>query len=102
MRQPELAELSEEALVTLVQEELGDIMSLDSTPDFVRIKKWPQAIPQYELGHSDKVARLERLEDAHPGLFVSGNFRAGISAADCVLNSESVAGRVLVHLGKSP
>ena len=98
MRQPELAELPEKALVSLVQEELSDIMSLRSTPDFVRVKKWAQAIPQYEVGHSDKVAQLERLEEAHPGLFVSGNFRAGISAADCVLNSEGVADRVLVHL----
>ena len=98
MRQPELAELSEEALSTLVQDELRDIMSLNSTPDFIRIKKWAQAIPQYEVGHSDKVAQLERLEEAHPGLFISGNFRAGISAADCVLNSEGVAKRVLAHL----
>ncbi len=93
-RQPEVADLQDEALSETVWKELNQIMSLDMKPDVVKIKRWPRAIPQYELGHAKKMARIEAFEEQYPGIFISGNFRNGISLGDCIVSSERVAEKV--------
>ncbi len=94
MRQPELAELDEEDLSTLVLEELRAILGLEGEPFLTRIKKWPRAIPQYEIGHQARINTVKSFESENPGLFISGNFRGGISVGDCILESEKVAQKV--------
>ena len=100
-RQPELVEYDDEQLIQLVTQELGQIMGVRDTPCIARVTKWQHAIPQYILGHLDIMEELEYLERRHPGLFISGNFRGGISVGDCVMRSERVARQVLEHL-KNP
>ncbi len=70
-------------------------MALEGKPDIVRIKRWQKAIPQYELGHQERMDAVERFESANPGIFVSGNFRNGISVGDCIVQSEAMAEKVL-------
>jgi len=43
------------------------------------VVRWPRAIPQYELGHLERVARIERELDALPGLFMAGNALHGVA-----------------------
>lgn len=99
MRQPELAHRDDAELVHLVLDDLRALMGLDGQPDLLRIRRWPRAIPQYELGHAAQVAKMEAFEARHPGVFISGNYRGGISVGDCILNSEAVAERVVAAVG---
>lgn len=48
------------------------------------VTRWPQAIPQYTLGHLQRIAAVERAEAAAPGLRFCANWRGGVSVADCV------------------
>ncbi|MFH1566958.1 MAG: protoporphyrinogen oxidase, partial [Gemmatimonadota bacterium] len=64
------------------------------------IQRWPRAIPQYLLGHRQLVADLEAYEGRQPGLFLSGNFRGGISVADCATQARAMADRVAAHLAR--
>lgn len=98
MRQPELTEQSDADLAGMVQSELRDILSLQGTPDIVKIKRWQRAIPQYELGHQAILEEVENFEKRYQGLFISGNFSGGISVGDCIVNSEKVAGLVVGEL----
>lgn len=91
MRQPELVELSDENLSNLVLQELKALMEVAGTPDVIRIKRWPRAIPQYETGHQKRMDAIERFESEFPGMFVSGNFRNGISVGDCIVQAERMA-----------
>jgi oxygen-dependent protoporphyrinogen oxidase len=100
MRQPELAALDDEELTDLVTGELKELLDLQAKPGFVEVKKWPKAIPQYELGHQDKLDAVEKFEIEHPGLYLSGNFRGGISVGDCILRSAEVAGTVSEYCRK--
>ena len=93
MRQPELVDLSNNELTDLVLKELNEIMALVGKPDVVKIKRWRKAIPQYKLGHQNRMDAIQTFEAEYPGIFISGNFRNGISVGDCILQSETIADR---------
>jgi protoporphyrinogen/coproporphyrinogen III oxidase len=100
-RQPELAAYDDASLGRSVTEELAAWMQTTAPPVYSRITRWPHAIPQYRLGHLDIVAEMERFERAHPGWFITGNFRGGISVGDCVMSSERTAQAVIKLLGEA-
>lgn len=99
-RQPELAKLSESDLVELVTRELETIMQIRGKPVYWRVTKWPKAIPQYEMGYPARMEALDRFEEEHRGLFLSGNYRGGISVGDCVANAWSMAERIAGSLSQ--
>jgi len=53
------------------------------------VTRWPQAIPQYTLGHLQRVAAVERAEAASPGLRFCANWRGGVSVADCIKSAHA-------------
>lgn len=97
-RQPEIAGLPDDQLIAAVREDLKDLMRISAPPDIVQIRRWPQAIPQYRLGHQQIIAAIEATERNQPGLFITGNFRGGISVGDCIKQSHSLSDAVGAHL----
>lgn len=66
------------------------------------VTRWRQAIPQYTRGHLQRVACVERLEAAQPGLRFCANWRGGISVADCIKSAHATADAVAQFLGQEP
>lgn len=93
-RQPEIALKNDDELTHIVANELKNILTIFSEPVYKKIFRWKKAIPQYRIGHLDIMRKLEQFEQDHKGLFISGNFRGGISVGDCVTASEKTAERV--------
>lgn len=93
-RSPHIFDTAENALLPTVLNEFKAIMKIAGSPLFVREKMWSKAIPQYALGHVEHERYFERFESEHPGIFLSGNFRGGISVGDCIKNSETVADKI--------
>jgi oxygen-dependent protoporphyrinogen oxidase len=58
-------------------------------PTFSRIVRWPEGIPQYTLGHADRLAQIEAALPAN--LHLAGNGLYGASVADCVARGEALA-----------
>ena len=100
MRQPDLLQRDDPELGELVFDELKDLMQLQEKPDVLRIKRWEKAIPQYELGHQNRINEIEKLETEHPGIFISGNFRNGISVGDCIVQSKNLASKIVDYCTK--
>jgi len=100
-RSPQLAELPDEQLLDRVLSDLRDIMGLNAEPDFVSIYRHDQAIPQYRVGHADKLAAIDRQLEAFPGLVLTGNAFRGVSLNDCVLNADKTAQSVAGPAGRS-
>lgn len=97
-RQPENARLQESAVVDIVRGELQDIMGITAAPDVVAVRRWDRAIPQYNIGHTKTIAAIEAFESDTPRLYVAGNFRGGVSIADCVRHAHDLSERVTTHL----
>ena len=97
-RDPEALHLSNQDAVELCQRELRSILNLEVEPSFYRIYRWPQSMPQYEVGHSERVGAILRRLQNHPGLFVAGNAYSGIGISDCIRTAKAAAERALSFL----
>ena len=99
-RNPELADLPDEALLDRVLVNLRDIMGIACDPEFVSIYRHQRAIPQYLVGHAGRLRIIEEELQKFPGLILSGNAFRGVSLNDCVLNAEKTARVLLQEAGQ--
>ena len=81
----------DDELVALAREEVR-VLGVTADPAFVRIHRWPRSMPQYLLGHVERVERIEAALEAHPGLAVAGAAYRGVGVPDCVASGEAAAG----------
>jgi protoporphyrinogen/coproporphyrinogen III oxidase len=95
MRQPELIALDDHDLVRVVRDQLHQLLGLRAAPTFVRIQRWPRAIPQYHLGYQRYKDVIAAVEKSGPGLFIGGNCRDGISLANCLASGQRLAREVI-------
>jgi oxygen-dependent protoporphyrinogen oxidase len=93
-RHPEAYTMPEAELVALADGELRGLLGLSAGPSFVHIVRHERALPQYTLGHMDRVAVLEEGERRHPGLFFHGNAYHNAGVPELVSRSAKLAERV--------
>ncbi len=86
-RDPEAATLAEAALVEAAMRDLAAALGVRGAPRAVSVTRYKQALPQYELGHLERMRALEEAERACPGLTFLGNYRGGVSVGDVVKNA---------------
>lgn len=87
--------LDDERILNLVREELRCIMGIDADPVLARLHRWQDANPQYDVGHLERVAEIERLAGELPGLYITGSAFRGVGIPDCIAQGENVAKAVL-------
>ena len=88
---PELGSLDDNEVLSRVLRDIRPLLGIDGEPELVEISRWPEAIPQYQLGHLERLAAIEtQLAPLH-GLHLRANWRDGISVADCVQNGYELA-----------
>ncbi len=90
----EITNASEEDLLRLAQEELRTVLGITAQPCFTRIFRWPQAMPQYEPGHLERLASIDASLDGYPNLALAGNAYRGVGLADCLQSGEQAAARL--------
>jgi protoporphyrinogen/coproporphyrinogen III oxidase len=91
-RNPAVAGYSVQLLADKVLEELRPLLGVRGEPRFRHVELWPRAIPQYELGHATRVARIDGALRRLPGLQLRANWRDGVSLADSVASAHALAG----------
>lgn len=99
-RNPGAAALPDAELTALVRRELEPVVGARAAPEFVRIHRHPRGIPQYELGHTARLAAIDERRRALPGLHLGGNAFRGISVPDVIADAERVAAAVLERISK--
>lgn len=92
---PDYVNLSDDEVTARVRKDLKVTMGIGAEPEFVRIFRHPQAIPQYTVGHGKRLQALEEALRAHPGLILTGNSYRGIGLNDCVAAAERAADEAL-------
>ena len=89
--QPEVFALDESELIRRVETDLRELLGISEAPLFVELAKWERSMPQYEVGHLDRVNEIEKLVAALPGLQLAGNAYRGAGIPDCIRSGESAA-----------
>lgn len=97
-RNEDLALLAERQLIALVREELADIMGITAEPLLARAYRWEKSMPQYVVGHSDTLKRIDERLQAHPGLFLAGSAYRGIGISDCIKSGDRAAMKALEYI----
>ena len=97
---PEAFALDDAELIRIVRRDLEQAMGISAEPLFSEIVRHRRGIPQYTLGHLERVSAVELRGERHPGLFVCGNSYRGISINACVEESSRVAEAVLADLSE--
>jgi len=93
-RNRKIAAVSDEYIDWTVREELEMLLGAKNEPLSQEVYRWARAIPQYNLGHLDRLQRVQTAEDANPGLFFCGSYRGGMSVGDCIKSAHGMAERV--------
>ncbi len=88
-------ERDDAALIALAAAEVGALLGIGGPPRLARVARHPASMPQYEVGHLDRVAAIEARLAAWPGLAVAGAAYRGVGIPDCVRSGELAAERVL-------
>lgn len=90
----DIMDWTDDRLTGAVDAELSQSLGVHAAPVFRRVVRWPQAIPQYFVGHQQRVARIEMLAARRPGLILTGNALHGIAINDCTEQAEIIAKRL--------
>jgi protoporphyrinogen/coproporphyrinogen III oxidase len=88
----------ESRIVEAVRAELRTILGIEAAPAFHLLKRWQPGIPQYHLGHLDRLRRIDAAMVRQPGLVLSGNGYRGVALNDCVEQAEIVSRRIASYL----
>jgi protoporphyrinogen/coproporphyrinogen III oxidase len=97
-RRPEMAEMADNQLLPLVREHTEKLLRIHGEPVFVDIAHWPGTMPQYHVGHKERVARIRSLAARLPHLELAGNAYAGVGIPDCIHSGETAAERILAEV----
>jgi oxygen-dependent protoporphyrinogen oxidase len=89
--QPRLAELPDAELTQLAQRELADMLATQGSPQICRVVRWRQAMPQYVVGHLDRLNRIRQLMPSAGRLQLAGNAYQGVGIPQCIRSGESAA-----------
>ena len=92
--QPEILKLTDNELLLRVQNDLHDLLGIQQAPLFAEISRWERSMPQYHLGHIERVKRIEERVEALPGLVLAGNAYTGLGIPDCIRSGEAAADRI--------
>lgn len=91
---PEMVDWSDEQLLSALRAELARTMKIEAAPVFHRLIRWERAIPQYNIGHLDRLVKIDAAVARHPGLYLAGNSYRGVAMNDCVENASLLAERI--------
>jgi protoporphyrinogen/coproporphyrinogen III oxidase len=96
--QPELCDLDDGPLRELVARELGELIGVSGEPLLFNVGRHPRAMPQYILGHTERVESIRRKLTRYPRLFLTGIAFDGVGIPDCIHAAETTADAVLDSL----
>lgn len=98
---PVITSLPGDDISALVHREVSTILQIQSPPTFSNVTVYARALPQYNLGHTDRVAAIRSLTAKFPNIFLTGNYFSGPSIGSCVEHALSTAESVLARLKRN-
>ena len=98
--QPDLLDQPDEALEAQVREDLEALLGISGPPTLCRTTRYLDCMPQYNVGHLDRVERIDARLRRFPTLALAGKSYRGVGIADCILGGEAAAEGMVEHLSQ--
>ncbi|UFJ41756.1 protoporphyrinogen oxidase [Brevibacillus humidisoli] len=91
--------MDDDEIIESVMHELSETIGVRAQPIIAEVNRHLKAMPQYEVGHLARVARIhEVLSERYPGVFAAGAAFHGIGLPDCVRQGKEAAEQVMNYL----
>jgi protoporphyrinogen/coproporphyrinogen III oxidase len=99
-----LLEASDAELIETIRTQIVDLLGMapDAQPVYADVYRWNGGMPQYTLGHLDRVDRIEALSAEIPGFALAGGAFRGVGVPNCIESGEAAVTKVLGELGFAP
>ncbi|KAB7704958.1 protoporphyrinogen oxidase [Bacillus aerolatus] len=96
-----VVDLADAEIERIVLDDLNKTMSITAEPDFMVVSRWKKAMPQYTIGHQQRLNDIEEhLQREMPGLFIGGSSFKGLGLPDCIDQGEEVVQKALAFIQK--
>ncbi|HEY2776215.1 MAG TPA: protoporphyrinogen oxidase [Candidatus Binatia bacterium] len=92
---PDAYDQADDKMLGGVTRDLGELLGIKVAPRDVRIARWPRSMPQYNVGHLERVARIEEEAGRYATLALAGSAYRGVGIPDCVRSGEAAAERLV-------
>jgi len=97
--QSEMMQLSDDDMIAAAREEFRALLGVNAAPGLTEVQRWSASMPQYAVGHLDRVAQIEAAAAPIPNLFLAGAAYRGVGIPDCVRSGEAAAEAAFDRLG---
>ena len=94
-RSPELAEMDDARLCSLLLDETNRLLGIEGRSQYVNVAHWPGTMPQYHVGHRERVHQIEQRVADLPNLVLAGNAYHGVGIPNCIHSGEHAAEQIL-------
>ncbi|MFK7766367.1 MAG: protoporphyrinogen oxidase [Mariniblastus sp.] len=92
--QSELVDLNDQSLIKIATDELNQTVGFRGRPEMTKVVRWRHCMPQYQLGHLDRVTKIDELAQQHAGFEIAGNSYRGVGIPACIQSGIDAANRV--------
>src|SRR4029077_14310746 len=93
-----ILQMDDQRLVARVKTELASLGGVTGTPEYVEVNRWMKAMPQYTLGHLDRLSQIDAALSRYGGLILTGAGYRGVGIPDCIRDGALAAERVVRYL----
>ncbi len=96
-----VVDLSDEEIERIVLADLKRTMDLTAKPNFTIVTRWKQAMPQYTVGHKERIDKIKAdFQHNMPGVFIAGSSFEGLGIPDCIDQGKAAVNDVLQYILK--
>jgi oxygen-dependent protoporphyrinogen oxidase len=90
--------LSDTEMIAAARHEFASLLGVTAEPIQTCVRRWPDSMPQYAVGHLTRVAEIERIAAGISGLALAGAYFRGVGIPDCIASGERAAETVFSQL----
>ena len=94
-RSPEMADMPDEQLLPMLKKEMRELLKIEGEPEFEVVSHWPRTMPQYHLGHLERVTEVNALAENVPNIAIAGNALDGVGIPNCSKTGQDAAKSVI-------
>jgi oxygen-dependent protoporphyrinogen oxidase len=98
-KHPELLDLTDETLIAIAEEQLGQLLDIRGRSFLQRLTRWRAVMPQYEVGHVERIVGIEARIKRLSTVALAGNAYQGVGVPQCIRTGELAAERIVEQLG---